>query len=316
MTKGVDVLFCTQDDQNKFNRGQLLNAGGLWAIEKGDYSHIIFHDVDNLPDINLLPYYDIVPENPISLACRGTRYEKGGGSPFKKTNKTTTAITVTKYKKHGKRTFHAKQGKSQQGGFFKPPSFHEPSEDPRPIFMGGVVSISLDLFKQANGFSNRIFGWGIEDDVFGRRLTKAAMERGDKYAMVDFPKKGHVIDIEFDTKLVTVPIKEKLDGLSKDRYRYAWEFAEKEEEHWKVDGVNQMVFVKKATKKTNSDIFPVETRYEEIQEHTGFECGELFIKMNTSYTDQFPMKEGDGQRLKKFFENIVKPQGRFLLTSV
>lgn len=44
------------DDGNKFNRGKLLNIGFIIA-EKLKYNLFIFHDVDLLPSIELLPYY-------------------------------------------------------------------------------------------------------------------------------------------------------------------------------------------------------------------------------------------------------------------
>lgn len=57
----------------KFNRGALLNVGFLLAKkEKVDY--VIFHDVDLIPDKEILPYYKMFPSSPIHLAKYNPKY--------------------------------------------------------------------------------------------------------------------------------------------------------------------------------------------------------------------------------------------------
>lgn len=62
------------DDNNKFNRGQLLNIGFELA-ERNNYDNYIFHDVDLLPSTELKDYYITIPTNkPIHIAAVWDRY--------------------------------------------------------------------------------------------------------------------------------------------------------------------------------------------------------------------------------------------------
>ena len=53
-------------DNNKFNRGKLLNIGFKIA-EKEKFNTFILHDVDLLPESGLLPLYTTYPEKPIHI---------------------------------------------------------------------------------------------------------------------------------------------------------------------------------------------------------------------------------------------------------
>ena len=55
------------DDEKKFNRGKLLNIGFQLAIKDG-CTILITHDVDLLPNAELLPYYATYPKCPIHIA--------------------------------------------------------------------------------------------------------------------------------------------------------------------------------------------------------------------------------------------------------
>jgi GT2 family glycosyltransferase len=44
--------------------------------------------------------------------------------------------------------------------------------------VGGVLAITPEHFQAANGFSNRFFGWGGEDDDFYARLRSANLTLG------------------------------------------------------------------------------------------------------------------------------------------
>ena len=43
-------------------------------------------------------------------------------------------------------------------------------------FIGGILLISRKQFRLLNGMSNRYWGWGMEDDEFGRRIQDSKLE--------------------------------------------------------------------------------------------------------------------------------------------
>lgn len=64
------------NDQRRFNRGKLLNIGFDLARKDG-CNIFIFHDVDLLPSLELLPYYTTIPENgAVHIARVWQRYSK------------------------------------------------------------------------------------------------------------------------------------------------------------------------------------------------------------------------------------------------
>lgn len=76
---GTNYDFCIivveqSQDGRKFNRGQLLNAGFRIAQEQGCDYHIL-HDVDLLPDDELLGYYGFYPSSPLHIAAVWEKYQ-------------------------------------------------------------------------------------------------------------------------------------------------------------------------------------------------------------------------------------------------
>ena len=61
---------------NKFNRGILLNIGFL--LLKDDFDYFIFHDIDLIPNNDLLSYYGLYPFNPIHIGDVNSKYSVGG----------------------------------------------------------------------------------------------------------------------------------------------------------------------------------------------------------------------------------------------
>jgi len=73
------IIIVEQADEEKFNRGALLNIGTKYA-EKLGAEYIVYHDVDLIPLAPLVPYYEAFPEKPIHI---GTAYkDKYSGSGF------------------------------------------------------------------------------------------------------------------------------------------------------------------------------------------------------------------------------------------
>ena len=71
------ILIVEQNNKdNRFNRGSLLNIG--FDICKDNFEYFIFHDVDLIPNNELIPYYGIYPSKPIHLANVWKKYGVGG----------------------------------------------------------------------------------------------------------------------------------------------------------------------------------------------------------------------------------------------
>lgn len=70
----INVYIMEQtDDNRKFNRGQLLNMGIKYGLRKG-FNNFVLHDVDLLPDDNLLPYYFYYNNIPVHIASDWNKY--------------------------------------------------------------------------------------------------------------------------------------------------------------------------------------------------------------------------------------------------
>jgi predicted glycosyltransferase involved in capsule biosynthesis len=65
----VDAIFIIEQSQDgrPFNRGKLLNIGYELA-SKSEANTFIFHDVDLLSSVDILPLYHRIPENPCHIA--------------------------------------------------------------------------------------------------------------------------------------------------------------------------------------------------------------------------------------------------------
>jgi len=71
------IYIIEQDkDDTPFNIGKLKNIGFEIANKEDKYDHVIFSDIDIIPDYDLMNYLFLkTKDSPISLAYRGTRYE-------------------------------------------------------------------------------------------------------------------------------------------------------------------------------------------------------------------------------------------------
>lgn len=54
---------------------------------------------------------------------------------------------------------------------------------PYPAFLGAVFVLRREHFEGANGFSNRYWGWGREDDEFARRLWASGITWGNRVGL-------------------------------------------------------------------------------------------------------------------------------------
>jgi len=69
------VIAEQSEDGRRFNRGQLLNAGFKWAMERYPEAHVIFHDVDVMPRPDLFRYYLMRPDMPTHMSGSSIKYQ-------------------------------------------------------------------------------------------------------------------------------------------------------------------------------------------------------------------------------------------------
>jgi hypothetical protein len=119
----------------KFNRGLLLNVGFQCCCH--DESWVVFHDVDLLPDDELLQSYK--PANTAAIAH--------------------LAHSFARYSS--------------------------------PHYFGGIHAMRGRVFTALNGFPNKFWGWGGEDDELYRRTVQAGVgiqkPRGQLQDLEDLP---------------------------------------------------------------------------------------------------------------------------------
>ncbi len=157
-----DFYLIEQFDNQRFNRGILLNIGFDLASKHKNYKYYIFHDVDSLPDDNLIHLYNYIGDKIIHYASPYLGYKYNYSN-----------------------------------------------------FLGGVLGMNGDTFKNINGFSNRVYGWGGEDDMLYNRISKAGYQ-------VYRPTSGSFILLEHPgpTKNERVPYKWEaiLNDLNESKY--------------------------------------------------------------------------------------------------
>ncbi|CAH3182122.1 unnamed protein product [Porites lobata] len=113
------IFVIEQADNERFNRGMLMNVGFSEAMKAGHFSCVIFHDVDLLPEDARNDYG--CPSSPRHMS---------------------TAVSSMEYKLIYKTLF------------------------------GGVEGFWSEHFRTVNGFPNRFWGWGGEDDDLFVRITE------------------------------------------------------------------------------------------------------------------------------------------------
>ena len=116
--QGVDfeIYVVEQQQQYRFNRGMLLNAGFALSRQHFDPTYIALHDVDMLPAHPTVDYGFTGSVRSLASCVEQFLWDL-----------------------------------------------------PYPRYLGGVVLANAQTFAQTNGFSNRFWGWGGEDDDFSNR---------------------------------------------------------------------------------------------------------------------------------------------------
>ena len=254
--------------EQKFNLGALKNAG--YAHLKDTYgthlSHVVFTDIDMLPDHQLAPYYAQVPQpnEIIALATRGTVYDHFTidnmpiytlmQHPMHLTHAHTPAHTT--YKAHGgkrkTKTLWKKSFKRRNTQFHThKEKYHSLSFEPTTLdgrkcvpmwmrykfdrFVGASVSFSTTLFETINGYPNSFWGWGGEDDELKLRFKWVEALKICPSVKFTIPPRGRVIDLEIAQP---VTIQDKLAFRVKELQKN--EKLEQSEKMWQTDGLKQI----------------------------------------------------------------------------
>lgn len=211
--------------EQKFNLGLLKNAGFTYLNTKyaDKLSHVIFTDIDMLPDHQLAPYYAQTPRKNevIALATRGTVYDKftiddmptytlmsnpsqcstnirshtnksAGGKRRNRrhnTNATRRRGLSMGANKHRCHVFSPKNIKGK-------PFFNNWVRFKFNRFMGAAISFSKSLFETINGYPNSFWGWGGEDDELNNRFHWVEKHKRCPKVRFTIPSQGRLIDLE------------------------------------------------------------------------------------------------------------------------
>ncbi|VDL44371.1 unnamed protein product [Hymenolepis diminuta] len=136
--KGISHTFyiINQADDFRFNRGSLLNVG----VKESDLMENHYFESTFSKWTMSLPPSQMIALHDVDLLPTSNNL---------------------KYEHFGKFPYHLI------------PHWMHPQYYNYPKYIGGAMIISRQSFNLVNGFSNRYWGWGREDDEFGLRLKEA-----------------------------------------------------------------------------------------------------------------------------------------------
>ena len=219
--------------EQKFNLGAVKNAGYAWlrkTFAGKRLSHVVFTDIDMLPDHELAPHYLQRPADNelIALAHRGTVYDRFrvndmpahvlSVSVLRERPKSHKSHKKLHNKRHNAHKRHTRGGKRRR---YKPhhnkPHHHNHLTHRRRStstpqldelakryasewlgnkfkrFVGASVSFAPALFEAINGYPNSFWGWGGEDDALLKRLDQQTTFKDVRYTV---PPRGRLMDLE------------------------------------------------------------------------------------------------------------------------
>ena len=201
-----------------FNLGQLKNEGMRQFLahvkkQKQKQSHVIFTDIDILPDQELLSfYYKKPPKRCVAaLAQRGTVYEPVS----------LCEMPYTRWRAHvpqrNEKQSYASVMPNDDEARLKDFSDKWASLYPCP-FMGSCFSCSVRTFIAFGGFPDQMWGWGGEDDAIQIHIMTVNKNNKNKKQNIGYvvPSRGRVIDLE--TGPTTEPLK-RGGGRNKNKVR-------------------------------------------------------------------------------------------------
>lgn len=127
-----EIIISEQDNNFKFQRGQLFNVGALNASGK----ILIFHDVDHIPTENVKYWDDSAVD--VWMPIKNVKFVNNDLLPKK-----------TEDIPSGYRNF-----------------INDVGDD----YFGGIISMTREFFFHINGYNSLYFGWGLEDQDLRERI--------------------------------------------------------------------------------------------------------------------------------------------------
>ncbi len=125
-------------------------------------------------------------------------------------------------------------------------------------FLGGVLGMSGEIFEKINGYPNKIYGWGGEDDMLYNRIAV------NNYKIYR-PKEGKYILLEHQ------------QATEAEEYPYRWEGVLKDLKEWKNDGLkegkkdlmdtNFIILLEKKEKGPNIFFYKVKIPIQHLKKH-------------------------------------------------
>ncbi|XP_022807119.1 beta-1,4-galactosyltransferase 6-like isoform X2 [Stylophora pistillata] len=165
------IFIIEQADNERFNRGMLMNVGFSEAMKVGNFTCVIFHDVDLIPEDARNDYS--CPSSPRHMSTAVSRMDY-----------------ILKYE----------------------------------TLFGGVEGFWVEHYRHINGFPNRFWGWGGEDDDLYVRITERRLS---------FTRPAHMIGRY--TMLDHTHTEEQENPLRHEELR-------RSEAHIDADGLNTLTY--------------------------------------------------------------------------
>ena len=255
--------------EEKFNLGRCKNQGylALKAKHGAALSHVIFTDIDMVPDHELAPWYvrRPKPREVVALAHRGTVYDAltvdhlpvrnldggDGGHHYRRHTR-----AHHHYHRHPPRRHHhtttTKRGRRVGGGRTRSRTPRVATHGRRATrtsrglaqraqtlarrwtsnkfkrFLGAALAIRPALFEAANGYPNTFWGWGGEDDALVARLARI-----DPPPVYTVPTAGRLVDLEMAQP---VTVDDKLAQRVKEQQKR--EKLRDDRRRWRSDGLH------------------------------------------------------------------------------
>lgn len=158
---------------------------------------------------------------------------------------------------------------------------------------GGIFGLPYHTFKDCNGYPNRFWTWGGEDNAFSRRLNWVLAHKQFSFRRV---RKGHIYHIDVQRQ----SHQSKMHYLHKNQIRSMMvrENFERDRNEWKKDGYSQVSAVSSCETSSNitSDI-PKLCQVAEYIYHVQFKLTEDGLAEFISHNNRVYKELGGGENL-------------------